>query len=284
MVASLGDILQRAHLALRARREPLLRYVVPLMRGAGVLSPAWRLYERLIALTARGEAVDHSGVPLPPAYLRMLVAGTPSAEAFLSSGKMAAERVREAFAEAGTELDSCDAVLDFGCGCGRVARWWSSSTDTEWFGCDFSPRLVAWCAEGLPYLRLSVNPLEPPTTYRDHRFDAIYAVSVFTHWPEPLQHAWMAELTRMLRPGGRLLFTTHGETAARSALLEHELASFRRGEFVERFGRDAGSNLCNAYHPPSWIREQLATDVDVLVHRSGAEGLGNQDLWVVAAG
>jgi SAM-dependent methyltransferase len=119
----------------------------------------------------------------------------------------------------------------------------------------------------------------PPTSYPSARFDAIYAISVFTHWPEPLQHAWFRELLRLLRPGGRLLLTTNGE-ARREVLIGDELDRFDRGEFVARFGDEPGSNLCVAFHPVSWARERLFADADVLVHR--AVGLEDQDVWIVA--
>ena len=282
-MVTLSHTVERAQRAIRVRREPLLRHVIPRLQSAGVLVPAWRLYERVFSLGARGPAVDERGIPVPPAYLRMLVAGTTSAETFLTMGREGVTSLRALFAEAGTDLDECDAVLDFGCGCGRYARWWPSGGRTEWHGCDINPRLVGWCAASLPHLRVSSNRVEPPTTYRDGRFDAIYAISVFTHWPEPLQHAWMRELTRILRPGGRLLFTTMGEKAAGSVLLDDERARFERGEFVERFGEDPGSNLCSAFHSPSWVRNVLAADLEIVLHRpESAAGLGYQDVWVAA--
>jgi SAM-dependent methyltransferase len=274
--------LEHASRALRSRREPLLRHVAPVLRRTHLLVPAFRAYERLVSLGERGTRVDDRGVPVPPAYLRMVVSGTTTLERFLDSGRDGAASLRALFAETGVDLDECDAVLDFGCGCGRIARWWPADARTEWHGCDYNPKLVGWCAGGLGHLRASVNPLAPPTTYRDGRFDAIYAISVFTHWPEPLQHAWMRELTRILRPGGRLLFTTHGEGVAQTVLLPEELEPFKRGEFVARFGEDAGSNLCNAFHPPAWTRDRLAAGLDVLLHRpGGAPGLGSQDIWIV---
>jgi SAM-dependent methyltransferase len=284
-MASLNALTERGRLAVRDRREVVLRRVIPPLQRTGLLVPVWRGYERVLGITGAGDkAVDERGVPLPPGYLRMLVAGTASPDIFLAGGERAVESLRELFAEAGCDLDACDAVLDFGCGCGRVARWWPSDARTEWHGCDFNPRLIGWCAGFLPHLRASVNPLAPPTTYRDGRFDAIYAISVFTHWPEPLQHAWIRELRRMLAPGGRLLFTTHGEAAAREVLLPEEREPFERGEFVVRFGEDPGSNLCSAFHPPEWVRERLVGDAEVVVHRpGGAPGLANQDVWVVAA-
>jgi SAM-dependent methyltransferase len=282
-MATANGIAQRAQRALRGRREVLLRRVVPVLRRTRLLVPAFRVYERLFSLADRGPS-SAEGLPVPPAYLRMLVSGITSADTFLTTGRAGALSLRELFAEAGLDLDRADAVLDFGVGCGRIARWWPAGARTEWHGTDINPKLVGWCAASLPHLRTSVNPLQPPTSYRDGRFDAIYAISVFTHWPEPLQHAWMRELTRMLRPGGRLLFTTHGDVPAHRVLLDDERARYDRGEFVERFGEDAGSNLCNAFHPPGWVRGTLAAGREVLLHRpAGAPGIGNQDIWVVAA-
>ena len=283
MSGAVTRITETAQAALRARREPVMRHLVPALERRGLLVPAFRLYERALALGGRDDEARDGGLPLPPPYLRTLVVGSTSAEGFLASGSATAAAIRERFTAAGTDLERCDAVLDFGCGCGRVARWWPQEARTEWHACDVNPRLAAWCLESLPHLRMSVNPLEPPTSYRDERFDAIYAISVFTHWPEPLQHAWMADLARVLRPGGRLLFTTHGETAARSVLLDHELERFTRGELVVRFGEDPGSNLCNAYHPTGWVRERLCAGVEVLSHAGGGTlpGFGTHDVWVV---
>jgi SAM-dependent methyltransferase len=284
-MTTLDRIARSTHNAVRQRRETLLRRGVPALQRTGLLVPAFRAYERIFSLTDRRPPVDEHNLPLPPAYLRMLVSGVTSPETFINTGRVGVDSLRELFGEAGMDLDRCDAVLDFGCGCGRIARWWPSDATTEWHGTDINPRLLAWCAQSLPHLRVSANALEPPTTYRDGRFDAVYALSVFTHWPEPLQYAWMRELTRIVGPGGRLLFTTHGESAARRVLLPEERERFERGEFVERFGEDAGSNLCSAFHPEPWVRDRLAADLDVVLHRpGGAPGLGDQDVWIVAPG
>jgi SAM-dependent methyltransferase len=269
-----------AHLLefLRRHREFVLQRLAPLLQRARLLGPTWRLYERLVGVGVRAPATD-GGLPVPPNHLRVLVVGTTSAAGFLANGRLAAESVRGYFAEAGLELEDCGAVLDFGCGCGRVARHWPPDASTEWHGCDFNPRLVAWTAEHLPHVRARVNLAAPPTSYPSARFDAIYAISVFTHWPEPLQHAWLHELLRLLRPGGRLLLTTSGE-ARRKVLIGDELDRFDRGEFVVRFGDEPGSNLCVAFHPVSWTRERLLADAHVLVHRP--VGLEDQDVWIVA--
>ena len=62
-----------------------------------------------------------------------------------------------------------------------------------------------------PAARFSINGPLPPLEFPDDYFDLIYGISVFTHLPEPMQTAWLAELRRVLRRGSFLLTTTYGK-------------------------------------------------------------------------
>jgi len=53
----------------------------------------------------------------------------------------------------------------------------------------------------------------PPLPYPAAHFDVIYCLSVFTHLDERMQDAWLAELDRILEPGGVLLLTVYSEAA-----------------------------------------------------------------------
>jgi SAM-dependent methyltransferase len=44
-------------------------------------------------------------------------------------------------------------------------------------------------------------------------FDLVYSLSIFTHFREEYAAAWLAELGRVLAPGGILIITTHGYPA-----------------------------------------------------------------------
>jgi SAM-dependent methyltransferase len=182
------------------------------------------------------------------------------------------------------ELEELGAILDFGCGCGRVARYWTSLEGPEVHGCDLSPDAVQWCAENLG-IDARVNGLEPPAPYPSQTFDLIYALSVLTHLTEPLQRRWVGELRRIAKPGGLLLVTTHGD-AYRGALLPAERARYERGEVVVKYPRSAGANACGAYHPPESVRRLLADcGWELLSHApAGAPGVGRQDLYVARAG
>jgi hypothetical protein len=74
----------------------------------------------------------------------------------------------------------------------------------------------------------------------------------------------------VLRPGGHLLFTTHGAPFAEARLTPAELERFRRGELVVRAPTAAGTNPYAAFHPPEYVREELAAGFDVLEHTEGA--------------
>jgi SAM-dependent methyltransferase len=256
------------------------RYVAPALARTHLARPAFRVYERLLALGERGEDAPDDGLPVPTAHLRVLVNGSPSRSDFLGSGHAAASSISACFADAGHDLARAEALLDFGCGCGRVARHWRGLDSVAVHGCDFNAELVDWTSANLPFVATRRNELAPPAPFADDRFEAIYAISVLTHLTEELHHAWLADLRRMLRPGGRLLFTTHG-VGTTEALLPEERARFDRGELLVRFDGDAGSNLCSAFHPEAWVRGMIEPHLDVELFRpGGAPGLGAQDVWV----
>src|SRR5207244_2931679 len=134
-----------------------------------------------------------------------------------------------------------DSVLDFGCGCGRVTRYWNDFGG-EVSGSDVSAKAVAWCRANLTFARFEVNRLAPPLAFPDEQFDLVYALSVFTHLTEELQLAWRDELRRVLRPGGRLFVTTHGRSYA-PRLDAGERERFEQGELVVRWSDVPGTNL-----------------------------------------
>lgn len=247
-----------------------------------LLRPAYRVYERALASRpGRRPAVADDGLPLPPPELIVRVTGSPDPQWFLDSGRLAAGSLRAALMRHRLNVEQFGVLLDFGCGCGRVVRNWRALPSTDVHGTDYSEKAVGWCRRNLPFAQFETNGLGPPLAYTDGSFDFAYALSVFTHLPEELQTAWMAELTRVLRPDGYLALTTHGE-AYLPRLDAGERARFARGELVVRWGRLAGTNLCAAYHPPEYVREHLAADFELVDFvREGAKGNPQQDQYLL---
>lgn len=244
--------------------------------------PAVRLYELALATRStlsRGGARSADGLPLPPALLRAQ-AGPRHADAsyFLRSGEQHAQLIRDLLEESGSPIEDLDALLDWGCGCGRVLRHWAGLPSTRIVGCDVNPRMVEWCAANLPFADVSLTEMSPPLPYADCSFGLVYAFSVFTHLPADLQHAWMAESRRVLRPGGYLLLSTLGEyylSLQRLSTAERE--TFASGDVVVLYEGAPGTSLCSAYHPPSYVHERLGADFDLEAFRPAAES-GRHDM------
>jgi SAM-dependent methyltransferase len=177
-------------------------------------------------------------------------------------------------------MESLGAILDFGCGCGRVARHWKDLRGPELHGTDYDPDLVGWCADNLPFLEANQNQLEPPTQYPAGRFDLVYVISILTHLPEHLGRRWMEEWARIVRPGGLLLFTTHGDVHRRH-LSRRERLRYDAGEVVVNAGV-AGTAACMAHHPRSWVYRHLPPGFEPVSFTPGAPTVGFlQDMYLL---
>jgi SAM-dependent methyltransferase len=251
------------------------RRLLRLLARAGLLGPAFRTYERVVSLRPGKTAPADGGPPLPPRRLMVRVAGTADAEWFLRSGRAAYDAI-----VAHVPLQGNESILDFGCGCGRVTRYWADFNGSV-AGSDVSLKAVDWCRENLGFASFLHNGLAPGLDTGDNEFDLVYALSVFTHLPEELQLAWARELERVVKPGGFLLLTVHGQRY-RDRLTEAERSHFDAGRLVVRWEEGAGSNLCSAFHPPSYVKERLAAPFELVEFvPEGATGNPHQDLYLL---
>ena len=156
-------------------------------------------------------------------------------------------------AKNGVEMRDFEALLDFGCGCGRVIRQWRSLAGTDLHGTDYNPYLIEWCRRHLPFASFTTNDLSPSLSYEDETFDFVYAISIFTHLDEPLQVPWMSELRRVTKPGGFLLVTLNGasklERLGEDQLGAEQRQRFAAGELVVLRAHLPGTTACAAFHP-----------------------------------
>jgi SAM-dependent methyltransferase len=252
-------------------------YSEALLDRATVFKPLANFREGLAAPRERGAQLEApDGLPLPPVGLRVRVVGTGDPAAFLRGSVRTADVIQSVLAEAGVDLTG--AVLDFGCGCGRIARRWAS-LGLDMHGCDYNEAAVRWCRENLPFMESRVNALEPPSPYEADRFDVIYAVSILTHLTERVAHAWMAEWARILKPGGALLFTVHGD-AYRHRLSKRARPRYDAGEMVVKGARLEGLNACVANHPYRYVTERLLAGYELLTFRPTPSAPFPQDVYV----
>lgn len=213
---------------------------------------------------------DSDEIPLPPAWLMFQVASHTDWRGFLESGASALRIFDAAAGRAGLPFADARHILDFGCGCGRIARHLPQTTNAALDGVDYNPRLVRWCAQNLPG-SFRVNRAQPPLAFPDGRFDIVYLFSVFTHLRRDTQDAWLAEFARILRPGGLALVTFHDEdhpSLSSVGLGVEELQS--RGHVVHHDTAE-GSNYMATFQSRAFTRDQCTAYFDVV------EMIGSQD-------
>ena len=97
-------------------------------------------------------------------------------------------------------------VLDVGCGTGDVTQRLRDECNAEVVGVDLSPRMVQLTrARGIVAHVANIEALP----FADADFDAVVANRVLYHVPDLARG--LAELARVLRPGGRLAAVTYSD-------------------------------------------------------------------------
>ena len=122
----------------------------------------------------------------------------------------------------------------------------------------------------------------PPPRPAGQAFDVILALSVLTHMRVDSQQAWMPEFDRLLKPGGLVILTLHGDASVVAGLSKRQHRRYLRGEAVVVGGRSEGTNFCRSYHPAQLVSKNLARPLEVIEFKpQGATGNPPQDLWVL---
>ncbi len=103
------------------------------------------------------------------------------------------------------------AVLDWGVGSGRVSRYLKGDDRFSAYGCDIDPVNMSSLHErGFDASRFKQMAPGGPIPFPDQSFDFCFGLSVVTHLTEELQDFYLAEVVRVLKPGGAALFSIHG--------------------------------------------------------------------------
>lgn len=194
---------------------------------------------------------------LPPKSLRSKVHGNDDPDSFLNVGQRCSKDVEIALQGINRHIGSFQNILDFGCGCGRVLRWFREySKSSNFYGTDIDFNSISWCRQNLDFAKFSINQPLPPLKYPDRFFDMIYAVSVFTHVDETYQFRWLNELKRIVKPKGILILTVHGRYCWESLPYEHILEIEEKGFMfvkLEKIKSQFPEWYQTAYHSKGYV-------------------------------
>lgn len=258
--------------------------IAPLYWLAGL----WR-YAGFRMQLARANRVDpgNPDARLPPPMLRYRVHRALDAESYLRNGQAIARCLVDALNKHGATLRH-RVVLDFACGPGRVISELASATEScSLHGSDIDAEAIAWASENLSSVaEFSTNTTSAPTDYPDAMFDVIYSVSLFTHLNTAAQDEWLAEMQRLLKPGGTLLVTTHGRFTLDSCTPDERAALQREGIVyrTDHKGRFKVDGLPDFYqttfHTVDYVQRHWGRYFSIVEHIEGGLN-GHQDMVVM---
>jgi len=221
--------------------------------------------------------------PIPPKHLQIRVAGSYDPGFFVNGSRMVRD-IQDILGKHGLDLLKFDNVLDFGCGCGRVMIPLSLlANPSKLNGTDIDPEAIGWLRANYSCFKdLDVNGHAPPTKYGAGEIDFIYSISIFTHLPEDMQHSWLKELSRIIKPGGHGIFTTHGEKHfVHLAKCDLDRIS-QHGFCYSDFGATEGlpGFYKTSFQTPDYIKREWARYFDVVaIYENGI--CENQDAVLV---
>jgi SAM-dependent methyltransferase len=258
------------------RGENPLEQVPPVVLFGALDDEAWRW----LNLVGR-EACSflHGYLPsIPDEAMQARTSATTGLEA-LAHGFVTYTLFRALYETYAGGLDGESRVLDFGCGWGRVTRFFLRDVKPEnLVGIDVDEQALLAARETNRWCSFAPCAVLPPTDLDDASFDLVYAWSVFSHLSEEAHLQWLEEFERILRPGGVLLVSTlprtfiersaswagdnpaslarwQRETAGLFAPEDVTLAAYDRGDFVYRpFDAARNPHFGNACIPERYVR------------------------------
>lgn len=155
------------------------------------------------------EAAAKDDSPIPQTKDREYYHGDAHA-AWWNSGLMDMRAIESAASSLGIAIDDAR-YFELGCASGRVVRHLAHQTSAEiWCG-DINLRHTEWVRKYLPQkIRAFNNTAFPYLPLEACQFNIVSAFSVFTHIDD-LELMWIAELARVLAPGGMAYITVSTE-------------------------------------------------------------------------
>jgi SAM-dependent methyltransferase/tetratricopeptide (TPR) repeat protein len=238
----------------------------PIVERKSNMERSMEAYADIILEGVRRESVTE----LPPEEMIALVIGNKDANVFRDTGKSVyldfSLILLKYFQRTWTDFQ---AILDFGVGSGRIARWMPTQALTRLYGVDVNGEAVQWCQKNL-IGAYSKNNYDPPLAFPDGSFDCVYSFSVFSHMDNETALKWIKELHRITREDGVVMITTHLSWASTKLLNPEELAMYKEQGYVYREYMAAAAELhdtrryINSFMTERYLWEMWRNDFELI--------------------
>jgi SAM-dependent methyltransferase len=257
--------------------------IAQLLRRAHLIDVAYRaavLVDAARNLTRNREFQrQHPDFVCPPPHLVYLTFGSTSYEDYYVTGRERADWVTALGEKANPP--NLRRICEWGCGTGKTVRHLvTGDPQLRVYGTDYDPRVIRWCAANIPNAMFTRNQLDPPLPFDDDFLDILYSFSVYTHLPPDLQARWLAEQLRVVRPGGLVSLSVHGD-AYQHRLTPAQHEQYRTAGVVVHGGTGAGGPWFTSFNSPHWMEHELLRGHDIVHRETYPAGAARQDVWVI---
>jgi 2-polyprenyl-3-methyl-5-hydroxy-6-metoxy-1,4-benzoquinol methylase len=199
---------------------------------------------------------------------------------YIRGGKHIAEEVKKICSEYFNDKEKPYDLLDFASGYGRVTR----GLDKQFFNVTASDIH----AEAMEYISKNIgvstflSTTNPDNFATDMSFDIVFAFSFFSHMPKITFGKWITALYKLIRPGGLLVFTTHGRInkANCSIRVKNGYGFAPASEQEDLNTSDYGVTISELSYVVKVLESQIGQS-PVLFQEGATISGGYQDLYVV---
>ena len=191
-------------------------------------------------------------------------------EEFFATGRAEIDRLLE---RVDGRLPARERALDFGCGPGRLSRALARHFERV-DGVDVAPSMIELARDLDPPDRCAfhLNAATDLALFESGAFDLAYSNITLQHMRPRLAEGYLAELVRVLKPGGVLVFQLPSRQRRAGGLLQRLRRTARRlaPEAVHRLWRRARGNR----EPLMDMHAVPRKRVEAIVRRAGGEVVG----------
>ncbi len=181
---------------------------------------------------------------------------------YLETGYFEVLRIFKILNHFGINLRTIGSIYELGCGTARLLRHFRAIEGVRLVGSDVNSEMVEWCQKNLTGMEFYHNDLTPPLTFaEDNCFDLMIASSVFTHIPLETQELWLAEMQRILQPGGIFICSVLGQFHVSALLSSEEAKSLQTAGSYTLTSNDAQATYSTRIGGSAWDVFQTRAEI-----------------------